>query len=799
MQWTIARLRHGILILAALLVAVLLGFLGYARYRLRHLEKDLPGRLGINIQQTANGYTYSQSSKGHTLYTIQASKLIQYKAGGNATLHDVSITLYGPEGSNRADKIHGSDFSYDAKNQIVSAQGTVIIDLQGFGDGDQAASPQNTIHVKTSGLVFNQKTAQADTAQHTEFSFPKAAGSCTGAHYNGKTGVLVLDSQVQMTTTTNGKAAVVQASHAQVFRDSKQAFLLDPRTAYEEAKGSADSAIVDFREDGTAQAIKAQGHVRIVTADGAQITTSNSVTQLDEDSQPTQSDLAGGIMYVSSTPDESFSGSAVSGTLTFGDNSSLKHAQFSNAVSFVDLVHSLPNDPKGSASRQIQASKIDVEFVSGADQKTIAQKALATGDAEVNLHTIPSKGPQETTTINGDQLLATLTPDGRTIRQLDGAGHTKIVDIAKDGSTNTSAGDRLQVLFDVQKAAANSSAKRERETTQRTQISQIDTAIQDGHVVLTQTPERKAGAIAPSPTLTAWADHAEYHASDQALHLTGNPRLYDGGSLQLAANAIDYHRDNGDAGAEGNIRATYTQQKSQNGTRPSTGGASLGGDGPVHITADHAFLHHATNVSTFYGSDKTNARMWQGPNSILAPILELSRNPETLKAYGPPGHRAAVVNANLTPETGAKHQQSVMRVHSQTLFYSDADRRGDFGGAVIAEDPDGVIRADEAQVYLTPKSPKGQQANQQAQLDRIVATGHVVITQPGRKGVGEMLVYTADNGRYVLTGSSGNPPRIEDAAKGTTTGTTLIFNSQDDSVVVSGGQSSAVTETRTSK
>jgi lipopolysaccharide export system protein LptA len=108
-----------------------------------------------------------------------------------------------------------------------------------------------------------------------------------------------------------------------------------------------------------------------------------------------------------------------------------------------------------------------------------------------------------------------------------------------------------------------------------------------------------------------------------------------------------------------------------------------------------------------------------------------------------------------------------------------------------------VIHADEAQVYLTPaaKAAKGRQA----QLDHIVATGHVVLTQPGRKGTGEKLVYIADQGRYTLTGSPGNPPRIEDAAKGTSTGTTLIFNSQNDSVEVSGGQSSAVTETRTPK
>jgi lipopolysaccharide export system protein LptA len=160
----------------------------------------------------------------------------------------------------------------------------------------------------------------------------------------------------------------------------------------------------------------------------------------------------------------------------------------------------------------------------------------------------------------------------------------------------------------------------------------------------------------------------------------------------------------------------------------------------------------------------------------------------------------------------------VVRVHSQTLFYSDAERRADFQGTVTAQDPDGVIRADQTQVYLVPsqKSPAGStphaeltsgqtgpnsraQTPAQTQIDHIVATGHVVITQPGRKGVGEKLVYTADDGRYVLTGTPGNPPHVYDQIKGTTSGATLIFNSQDDSVVVSGGQSRAVTDTRTPK
>jgi lipopolysaccharide export system protein LptA len=74
-----------------------------------------------------------------------------------------------------------------------------------------------------------------------------------------------------------------------------------------------------------------------------------------------------------------------------------------------------------------------------------------------------------------------------------------------------------------------------------------------------------------------------------------------------------------------------------------------------------------------------------------------------------------------------------------------------------------------------------------------------VLTQPGRKGEGEKLVYTSQDGRYVLTGTAANPPHMYDATRGNTTGSALIFNDQDDSVEVSGGQSAAVTTTRTPK
>ncbi|HUY80889.1 MAG TPA: LptA/OstA family protein [Acidobacteriaceae bacterium] len=803
MRVTVPRLRQAILILAGLLVAVLIGFFAYARYRIHRIEHDLPARLGINIQQTANGYTYSQSSGGHTLFTIHASRLIQYKSGGNATLHDVAITLYGPAGSNRVDKISGADFDYDAKDQIVQARGKVSIDLQGFGDGNSAK--QDRIHVTTSGLVFNQKTGQADTSGHTEFAFPKASGSCTGAHYNSRTGVLVLDSQIALTTTTQGSPATIHATHAQIVRDMNQAYLLDPQTDYKAETASADSAMVQFRSDGSAESIRAQGHVRVVRADGAVFTASDSITQMDEASHLKTTDFTGGVNYWLKSKQQSMRGTAGSGTLRFGPDSALRHAQFHGAVRFVDQVFRLAHGSKGSASRDLKAEKLDVDFARGPHGKAaVAQKALATGNAEVTLHTISSQGPQQLTTMDGDRLLATLTPDGRALWQIYGTGHTRIVNRAGDGSTNVSTGDTLQVTFHVPHPARRRPGQAgSAYTTAR--ASQIETVVQDGHVVLRQLPVPRPGAASPA-TLTAWAERAEYRARTQLLQLTGNPRLQDGGSMQLSGGVIDYHRDTGDAAVSGGVKAVWSEHEGSAKAAPKQGEPalpvlSLGGEGPVHITADRAFLRRSDNTSTFYGNASTDARMWQGVNSIMAPVLELTRVPQTLKAYGGPGSSGPVVDANFTSAIGAKHKVSAVRVSSRTLFYSEADRRGDFRGDVTAQNPDGTIHAEDTDIYLTPvrKSGTGHGMNQQAQLQRIVAAGRIVITMPGRKGVGERLVYTAGDGRYVLTGTPGHPPYLEDETKGTTTGTTLIFNSQNDSVVVSGGKSSAVTETRAPK
>ena len=70
-------------------------------------------------------------------------------------------------------------------------------------------------------------------------------------------------------------------------------------------------------------------------------------------------------------------------------------------------------------------------------------------------------------------------------------------------------------------------------------------------------------------------------------------------------------------------------------------------------------------------------------------------------------------------------------------------------------------------------------------VERVEAGGQVVIEQPGRRAVGEHLVYTASDRLFVLTGDGKTLPRLVDSARGTITGAALLFHAGDDSVEVS--------------
>jgi lipopolysaccharide export system protein LptA len=134
---------------------------------------------------------------------------------------------------------------------------------------------------------------------------------------------------------------------------------------------------------------------------------------------------------------------------------------------------------------------------------------------------------------------------------------------------------------------------------------------------------------------------------------------------------------------------------------------------------------------------------------------------------------------------------------------------------VDVQSGDGSLRAGQAVVYLQP-APTGKDAEANngkkatlvstsdgsgfmgGKLEKMVATGNIVMEQPGRRATGEQVVYTASDSTYVLTGTAMVLPKVMDDQRGTVTGASLRFHSDDDSVVVSnGGDSGAGQRVRT--
>ena len=217
-------------------MVALVAFLAVGKWKNPFNRRDIPKRLGIEIQQEANGVTYTQAHGGHTLFKIHASKVVQLKQG-TATLHDVKIELYGQDGS-RVDRIEGDEFEYNQKDETATAAGPVDITLMRPGAAlaiapnakpgqvvndkviakplatvaESAASGE--IHVKTSGLTFDQKSGVATTSQHVDFSTEQGKGSSMGATYDSQKGSLVLDRAVELTTERGGSTVELHAQHA---------------------------------------------------------------------------------------------------------------------------------------------------------------------------------------------------------------------------------------------------------------------------------------------------------------------------------------------------------------------------------------------------------------------------------------------------------------------------------------------------------------------------------------------------------------------------------------------------------
>jgi len=839
MQITIEKLRRWMLLAAALIVAGIAALLLIAQHERRKLLRDLPAKLGIDIQQQTNEFTYSQSIQGKTLFTLHAAKAVQMKAGGGIKLHDVTIILYGRK-QDRADRIAGEEFDYDPSSGVARAAGDVFLDLQAPAKAVVASTKSSAavdatknladakaagvVHVTTHGLVFEQKEGLASTDQEITFQFGGGVtGHARGAQYDSGRGIITLDAAVAADTTLHGRPVHLTAAHGELNRDTNLCVFTNVSYSADGETATADQATIQLRTDGSAERVDTNGNVTITMAGGGTIRTPHAVVAMNAVSEPKDLQANSGVSYADSettaTGSRDAHGDAAAAHVVFDDNGVIQRAELSGGVHTLD--REKDKTAAGWTERELHAVTVDTAFRTESGTTTL-HEVKALGNAQMRLMapvgTPAAKSSQstvasETTTLAGDTLDAIFPAGAATTPEtVHGTGHTVLTQTAADGTVSESHGDMLDAQMRLQAHNAKTSAQ---------PASQIVRAVQQGHVTLTQTPAAKNPHAQP---MTATADRAEYTGSDDTLLLTGtaqaDPQVTDGGgtqgAMQIAARRIRVLRASGDALLTGDVRGNY---------------AGAGSQPPAHIVADHAEVHRSDQHAIFYGaangSSQQRARLWQDASQVEAPVLDFDRAAQRLTASGNPNDAAAVhaVFASAsTPQnsTSQKKTSGVVRVASRKMVYlsqaaGNAARQAEFSGGVAVESGDGTIKAQRAVVDLAPADAGKAAANGAAtplpvlggNVQRIVASGQVALTESGRQGFGEQLVYTPNppaananptgsamnatksSGHFVLTGTAAAPPRLVDPAKGTITGGSLIFNSGDDSVVVSGGSGTA--------
>ena len=715
---------------AVFVFVIALGFYLRGIFKPQETIPDTPRNIPSGVEKSATGFNLSKSEGGKTLFTIHAASVQQYKEGGRAALHDVSITVFG-RNQDRSDQIYGADFAYDPVAKVVSAEGEVRIDLEAVSTAatpaaGSAEETRNLIHVKTSALTFNENTGIAQTKAAIEFRVPEGNGSAVGATYDSHGGVLTLKSAVRITSTGPRKATITGQS-ATITKNPSRIVMQSAKVEELQRVISADKVTVFMGDDNNIERVVGSGnlHASSTGAKAFEINAPEGELEMAGANQARRGILSGGVTFASKGNSPA-AGKAGKILLTFAADNRLSKARAEDSVQ-------LKQGPAGK-SQELHAVALDLSVKDG---RRLEKAVTSGGPAEIVREQAPGK-----TTISAGHFETVFNDQNRPV-SLYGTPDAKIVDSVPGKPDRILTSRELTAKFNDK--------------------GEIISADQTGDFHYQE------------GTQTASAERAKYAAAEETIVLSVSPRVIDANQgITLTAESIQLNRKSRNAFAQDNVKTTYSKM----GAQP--GGAMLGSADPIHVTGSSATMNSSTGVARY-----TKARLWQGPNIVEAPTISFDRTKRSLQAQGGQGSRVASVfvqkdkNGKLTP----------VNVTSDRLSYVDAERRAVFSGNVVVHAQDAMITSATVQVILLPK--KGQAENQSAsQLERIEAQGDIKIEQGSRKATGNKLVYTAAEEKMVLTGTPEKLPSIFDAERGQISGDSLTFFTHDGRVLVDSGETS---------
>jgi lipopolysaccharide export system protein LptA len=569
-----------------------------------------------------------------------------------------------------------------------------------------------------------------------------------GASYDSKANLLTLKSSVKI-TTSGPRSTTIDAARGEITKDPREMVLERVRLDQQSRVVDAELVKVNFRPDNSVEHVTATGdvHLQDNTPNGVSVRAPRADVETGQKNLVRRTTFSGGVQ-IEGYGDNNMNGTAGKVALDFGTENRLSHVRASENV---HLVQGPSKTKKDSYALSAQAIELKV--------KNGKQFEVAETSGPAKLELVPqSAAAGDKTVVSAGRFRADFDSKNH-LRTLEGDPGARVVAMTAGQPDKIATSRELLVQF----APGGG----------------VTSIVQDGDFKYLE-PQASNGAKGAGPGgRTATAERARYSPVDDSLTLTGSPRVTDGG-FSLSAKSVRINRRSGDAFAEGDVKTTYSELKQD------PNGALLATADPIHVTSRSMSAQRQSGLARYTGG----ARLWQGANIVEAPAIEFDRQQKSIVAQGTKDKPVSSVFVQADKSGKA----TPVLVTAAKLSYVDGQRKAKYTGGVTVKGSDLAITADEVDVNLNPSGQRGPNANGPAHLNEIVAEKNVIIQQTNRRATGDRLVYTAADGKFVLTGG---PPMVADAEHGTIRGDSLTFYSHDDRIVVESKESSrTVTHTR---
>jgi len=755
---------------AALIAVIVAGVYGERMIRATLARRHGPAPVAASVQQQSAQISFSKVEQNRTVFTIRASHATEYKDRNRSLLEDVWITIYGKNGQ-RDDNIHTRECSYEPETGDVRCEGDVQIDM-GSAKADRgnakAATPNESLQVKTSNLLFNRNTGEASTQAPVEFRFAGGSGRGVGISYSTRDSIVRVEHSVEFdlapSAATDNLPVTATGASLEIRRDQRTV-VLDGSALVRQGDRELSAGTISVEMDGQyrAQRAIAEGNPRIRANEGGAsevVAASRFEASLS---------AAGRVERILAAGDVSASRQAAGGA----DRFSAARVEFEmlpagNLIKQMTATGGVEAESrKGDGSQFLKTAALRVVFsaahgrVSGKSEGALRSQRVEMAETLAPA-TIESKTGADVTTLRAKQFVAETGADGRLSKLLGHSG----VDIRRQ------ADHKNEETISAAELAATFDAHGEWKTLDET-----------GDVHFSQAGRE------------ATAAHANVVRATDTITLQGTPAISDSTSRSTAGKVV-FNQKTGEVSASGGVVSTYS---------PTAAGDAVSlGSGAAHISADtlngSASLGHVVYAG--------HARLWQGAAVLDSDQIELWRDAKKMSAEGHVvavfpqvgGPLAALPGSKAATRQGAP-SPVLWKVRAPTLTYLADLGKADLEGGVQADSSQGSLASRTLEVFLEPAaagstvgaSPSGapsaslggagatQVSTGGRQLSRVIAQGDVIVRQGDRRGMADRAEYTAADGKFVL---SGGQPTLANAVSDTTTGHSLTFFVASDTILI---------------